>query len=62
MEAQERKSSHLRSPLDRAGQIIVAKDNDHRKLNKEKEKLQQAYKRVKPRMRQIGARLGRGGV
>jgi len=43
VEAMEAQSSDLRSQLDRAAQIIVAKDNDLERLNKEKEKIQQAY-------------------
>jgi len=47
VEALERTISDLRSQLDRAAQIIVAKDNNHEQLDKEKEKLQLAYNRVK---------------
>jgi len=54
VEAMETQISDLRSQLDRAAQIIVAKDNDLERLDKEKEKLQQGYKRAKQRMRQIG--------
>jgi len=43
VEAMETQISDLRSQLDCAGQIIVAKDNDLERLDKEKEKLQQAY-------------------
>ena len=43
METLETQISDLRSQLDRAAQIIVAKDNDLERLDKEKEKLQQAY-------------------
>ena len=43
METLEEKISELRSQLDRAAQIIVAKDNDLERLDKEKEKLQQAH-------------------
>jgi len=53
METRETQISDLRSQLDRAAQIIVAKDNDFERLDKEKEKLQQAYNRCKQRMRQI---------
>jgi len=60
--ALERTISHLRSQLDCAARIIVAKDNDLERLDEEKGKLQQAYNRVKPRMRQIGATLWTGGV
>jgi len=42
VETLEEKISELRSQLDRAAQIIVAKDNDLERLDKEKEKLQQA--------------------
>jgi len=62
METMEGKISDLRSQLDRAAQIIVAKDNDLERLNKEKEKLQQAYNRSKQRMRQIGGMLWKEGV
>ena len=44
-EQRKRKILDLRSQLDRAAQIIVAKDNDLERLDKEKEKLQQAYNR-----------------
>jgi len=54
--------SDLRSQLDRAAQLIVAKENDLERLEKEKEKLQQAYKRAKQRMHQIGATLWGEGV
>jgi len=43
VEALERKISELGSQHDRAAQTIVAKDNDLEKLDKEKEKLPQAY-------------------
>jgi len=62
LEALERQISDIRSQLDRAAQIIVAKDNDLERLDKEKEKLKQAYTRVKQRMGQIGSRLWREGV
>jgi len=62
METLEEKISDLRSQLDRAAQIIVAKDNDLERLDKEKEKLQQAYNRCKQRMRQIGGMLWKEGV
>jgi len=58
----ETQISDLRSQLDRAAQMIVAKDNDLERLNKEKEKLQQAYNRSKERMRQIGGMLWKEGV
>jgi len=54
MEAIEGQISDLRSQLDRAAQIIVAKDNELERLDKEKEKLVQAYNRCKQRMGQIG--------
>jgi len=54
METMETQISDLRSQLDRPAQIIVAKDNDLEKLDKEIEKLEQAYNRWKQRMRQIG--------
>jgi len=62
METLEGKISDLRSQLDRAAQIIVAKDNDLERLDKEKEKLQQAYNRCKQRMHQIGGMLWKEGV
>jgi len=62
VEALEGKISDLRSQLDRAAQIIVAKDNDLERLDKEKEKLQQAYNRCKQRMRQIAGMLWKEGV
>ena len=62
VEALEENISDLRSQLDRAAQIIVAKDNDLERLDKEKEKLQQAYNRCKQRMRQIGGMLWKEGV
>jgi len=57
MEALERTLSDVRIELDRAAQIIVARDNDLERLDKEKEKLQQVYNRVKQRMRQIGGTI-----
>jgi len=62
METLEEKISELRSQLDRAAQIFVAKDNDLKRLDKEKEKLQQAYNRCKQRIRQIGGMLWKDGV
>ena len=62
VEALEEKISDLRSQLDRAAQIIVAKDNDLEQLDKEKQKLQQAYNRCKQRMRQLGGMLWKEGV
>jgi len=59
VEAQERPISDLRSQLDRAAQIIVAKDNNLEQLEKEKQKLQKGYNRVKQTMRQIGVCCGR---
>jgi len=58
----ERKISDLRSELKSAAQIIVAKDNDLERLDKEKEKLQQAYNGAKQRMRQIRGMLWKEGV
>ena len=57
VEALERTISDLRSQINRAAQIIVAKDNNLEQLDKEKGKLQQAYNVVKQRMRQIGGML-----
>jgi len=62
MKALETQISDLQSQLHRTAQSIVAKDNDLERLDKEKEKLQQAYNQVKQRMRQIGATLWREGV
>jgi len=62
METLEENIWDLRSQLDRAAQIIVAKDNDLERLDKEKEKLQQAYNRCKERMRQIGGMLWKEAV
>jgi len=62
MEALEAQIPDLQSELDSAAQIILAKDNDVERLDKEKEKLQQAYKRTKQRMRQIGAMLWKEAV
>ena len=62
IETLEEKISELRSLLDRAAQIIVAKDNDLERLDKEKEKLQQVYNRCKQRMRQMGGMLWKEGV
>ena len=62
VEALEGKISDLLSQLDCAAQIIVAKDNDLERLDKEKEKLQQAYNRCKQRMRQIEGMLWKEGV
>jgi len=62
MEALERIILDLRCQLDRAAQIIVAKDHDVEGLDEEKEKLQEAYNGVKQRMRQIGATLWKEGV
>jgi len=53
----EKRISDLRSQLGCAAQTIVAKDNDLERLDKEKEKLQQAYNGCKQRMRQIGGML-----
>jgi len=62
VEAMKTQISDLQSQLDRAAQIIVAKDNDLERLDKEKEKLQQVYNRTKQRMRQIGGMLWKEGV
>jgi len=62
VEALEKTISDLRSQLDCAAQTIVAKDNDLKRLDKDKEKLQQIYNRCKQRMRQIGAMLWKEGV
>jgi len=59
IETLETQISDLRSQLDRAAQIIVAKDNNLERLDKEREKLQQAYNQCKQRMRQIGVCCGR---
>jgi len=60
--AMENPIRDLRRQLDRAAQIDVAKDNNLERPDKEKEKLQQAYNRVKLSMRQIGGTLGKQGV
>jgi len=62
MEALERTISDLRRQLDRAMQILITKEKDLEKLDKEKEKLQPAYNRVKQRMHQIGGTLWREGA
>jgi len=62
METLESQISDLRSQLDCAAQIIVAKDNYLERLDKQKEQLQQAYNRCKQRMRQIGGMLWKEGV
>jgi len=62
VEALEKTITDLRSQLHCAAQSIVAKDNDLERLDKEKEKLQQAYNRTKQRMRQIGSMLWKEGV
>jgi len=54
VEAMEGQISDLRSQLNRATQIIVAKDNDLERLDKEKEKLPQPYNLGKQSSRQIG--------
>jgi len=61
-EALEKTILDLRSQLNCAAQTIVAKENDLERLDKEKEKLQQAYNRNKQRMRQIGGMLWKEGV
>jgi len=62
VEAMEPQISDHRSQLDRTAQIIVAKENDLERLDKEKEKLQQAYNRAKQRMHQIGGMMWKEGV
>jgi len=62
VEALEKSISDLRCQLDCATQTLVAKDNDLEQLDKEKEKLQQAYNRTKERIRQIGGILWKEGV
>jgi len=62
VEAREGQILYLGSPLNRASQTIVAKDNDLGRLDKEKEKHQQAYNRAKQRMREIGGTLWKDGV
>jgi len=62
VEALEKTILDLRSQLDRAAQIIVAKDNDLERLDKEKEILQEVSNRVKHSIRQIGATLWGEGV
>jgi len=62
VEALEHQISNLESQLDRAAQIIVAKNNNLERHEKEKEELQQVYNEVKQRMRQIGATLWRERV
>jgi len=57
MEALEGQISDLRSQLNRAAQILVAKDNDLERRDREKEKIRQGYKQYKQRMRQIGRML-----
>jgi len=59
METLEGQISDLRSQLDRAAQIIVAKDNDLERLDKENEKLQQAQNRCKQRILKSGGCCGR---
>jgi len=54
VEAREKTILDLGSQLDCAAQTIVAKDNDLERLDKIKEKIQQAYNRCKQRMHQIG--------
>ena len=55
----EGQMSDLRSQLDCAAQIMLAKDNDLERLDKEKEKLLEAYNRCTQRMRQIGGMLSK---
>jgi len=49
-------------PTRSRGQIIVAKDNDLERLDKEKGKLQKADNGCKQRMRHIGGMLWKEGV
>jgi len=56
-EALEKTISDLGSQLDWPAQTIVTKDNDLKRLIKEKEKLQRAYNRCKQRMRQLRGML-----
>jgi len=60
-ETWEGQISNLRSQLDRAAQIIVAKDKDLERLDKQKEKLQQAFNRWNQGMRQMGGTLWKEG-
>jgi len=62
VEPQERTILNLRSQLDHAAQSIVAKPNDFKQHDKEKEKLLQTYNRVKQRMPLSGGMLWQGGV
>jgi len=62
VETLEGQIMNLRSHLHRAAQISVAKDNNLKRLDKQREKLQQAYNRCKQRMRQIGGLLWKEGV
>jgi len=61
VEAMEAQISDLRSQLDSTAQTIVANDKDLERLDKEKEKVQQAYNRTKQRIYQIGAMLWKEG-
>jgi len=58
----EAEMSDLRSQLDLTAQIILAKYKDLERLDKEKEKLQQAYNRTQYRRRQIERMLWKEGV
>ena len=49
-EALEKRIADLPSQLDRTAQIMVAKDNPLKRLDKEKEKQQPAYNEVQQRM------------
>jgi len=62
VEALNKRISDLRNKLNCATQTIVAKDYDLERLDKEKERLQQAYNRCKQRMRQIWSVLWKEGV
>jgi len=61
VEALVRQISDLRRQLDRTAQIVVAKDNDLKPLDKDKDKLKQILTRLRQRMRQVGATLFREG-
>ena len=62
VEALEEEISDLRSHLNHAALIIVAKDNNRERRDEEKEKLQQAYNRARQRMHQIGGMEWKEGV
>ena len=62
VDALEGKISELWSRLHRAAQIIVVKENDLERLDKEKEKLQQASNWAKQGMRHNGGMRWKEGV